>query len=111
MLREGVAAGSAHIMLSVRPNGSLEFMTRSSSGGQTTFLATTTQPAPTWLRLTRSGSTVTAFVSADGTTWNQVNIPRTIGLSSTALAGLVVCANSSALNTATFDSVTVSGPT
>jgi VCBS repeat-containing protein len=110
MLRESAAPNAAHVMLSVRPNGSLEYMTRSSTGGQTTFLGTATQPAPTWLRLSRSGSTVTAFVSANGSSWNQVGIPRTIGFSSTAMAGLIVCAASSALNTAAFENVTLSTP-
>jgi hypothetical protein len=108
MLRASTAAGAAHVVLSIRPNGSLEFMRRSSNGGQTTFLATgpTTYTPPTWLRLSRSGSTVTAWVSATGATGSWVQVGPAISFSSGTLAGLIVCASSSALNTATFDSFT-----
>jgi hypothetical protein len=107
MLRESLSPNSANVVLNVRPNGALEFMTRSAAGNTTTFLGTATQSPPTWLKLARSGSTVTAFVSANGSTWTTIgSTPFTIG--SNALTGLIVCANSSSLNTSTFDNVTVS---
>src|SRR5205807_1864961 len=64
--------GSAHVILDVRPNGSIEFMTRSSNGGSTSYLAGATQAAPVWLKLTRVGDTVTGFVSTNGSSWMQV---------------------------------------
>src|ERR1051325_9710957 len=56
MLRGSLAAGSAHVILDLRPNGSIEFMTRSANGGVTTWLASVTQPAPAWLKLSRTGN-------------------------------------------------------
>jgi ABC-type transport system involved in multi-copper enzyme maturation permease subunit/regulation of enolase protein 1 (concanavalin A-like superfamily) len=44
--------------------------------------------APRWLRLTRSGDTITGYDSADGTHWTQVGTARLAGLSSTVQAGL-----------------------
>ncbi|MFF5287190.1 hypothetical protein [Streptomyces sp. NPDC013171] len=44
--------------------------------------------APRWLRLTRSGDTVTGHESADGEHWTKVGTARLPGLSGTAQVGL-----------------------
>ena len=44
--------------------------------------------APRWLRLTRSGDTITGYDSADGTHWTQVGRVRLAGLPGTVQAGL-----------------------
>lgn len=46
--------------------------------------------APRWLRLTRSGDTVTGAESADGIAWTTVGTARLPGLPATAQAGLFV---------------------
>jgi ABC-type transport system involved in multi-copper enzyme maturation permease subunit len=43
---------------------------------------------PRWLRLTRSGDTITGYDSADGTHWTQVGTARLTGLPSTVQAGM-----------------------
>ncbi|GAA4255904.1 hypothetical protein GCM10022255_066600 [Dactylosporangium darangshiense] len=49
------------------------------------------QPAAArWLRLTRSGDTVTGEASADGTTWSEIDTVRVPGLAGTVEAGLFV---------------------
>ncbi len=106
MLRAGTAAGDAHIVLDLLPNGSVEFMKRSAAGAITSYLAGGTQAAPCWLRLARVGSTVTASISADGTTWRTVG-STTVGFGS-AYVGLAVTSHDTTLrNTSTFDNVTV----
>ena len=105
MMRETTAAGSAHVLLDVRPGGAVEFMQRSSTGGATTFLAGATQSMPTWLKLARSGSTVTASVSADGTNWTTVG-STPVTMASSLVVGLAVCSHTtSATTTGTFDNV------
>ena len=109
MIRESSAPNAAHVILDVRPTGDLEFMTRPTDGAATTFLATGSQPQtpPTWLRLTRSGTTVTAF-AGDGTTWTPIGTSTTLNIAAGALVGLVVCSvQANTLNTSTFDNVTV----
>jgi Gylcosyl hydrolase family 115 C-terminal domain len=96
------------VILDVRPDGSVEFMKRASTNGSTTFLASASQPFPTWLKLARSGNTVTGSVSANGSTWTTVGT-TTVSMSTSATIGLAVTShNTSALNTSTFDNVTVS---
>jgi hypothetical protein len=46
--------------------------------------------AVTWLRLTRSGETVTGYSSTDGTEWTKVGSARLTGLTSTVQSGLFV---------------------
>jgi ABC-type transport system involved in multi-copper enzyme maturation permease subunit len=44
--------------------------------------------APRWLRLTRSGDTLTGYTSTDGTHWTEVGTAHLAGLPSTVQAGL-----------------------
>ncbi|MDX6254173.1 MAG: hypothetical protein QOJ11_507 [Frankiales bacterium] len=46
--------------------------------------------SPRWLRLTRSGSTLTGYESSDGVTWTKVGTVRLSGLSSTVQVGMFV---------------------
>jgi ABC-2 family transporter protein len=43
---------------------------------------------PAWLRLTRSGDTITAYESADGTRWTRIGTAHLAGLPATVQAGL-----------------------
>jgi ABC-type transport system involved in multi-copper enzyme maturation permease subunit len=43
---------------------------------------------PRWLRLTRSGDTITGYDSADGTHWTQVGTVQLTGLASTVQVGM-----------------------
>jgi len=60
------------------------------------------------VRLTRVGNILTAFVSANGTTWTQVGSPVTITMAPAILGGLAMTSHADpALGAATFDSVSV----
>lgn len=75
--------------------------------------------SPRWLRLTRSGDTLTGYESSDGMQWTRVGTARLIGLPTTAQVGLFVtspcnlstdddaCRLTQA--TATFDHVSLTG--
>jgi len=108
MLRESLASNSRQVLLNVRPNGGVELLSRSAAGGSTVSLASgVTQAMPAWLRLARDGTTVTASVSADGTTWRTVGTV-TVSMGSSAHVGLAVNShNTGTRNTATFDNVSV----
>jgi regulation of enolase protein 1 (concanavalin A-like superfamily) len=107
MLREQLSAGSAHVILDVRPGGGVEFMARSATGGSTSYLGGATQSPPAWLRLARSGTTVTASVSSNGSAWTTVGT-TTVSMASTVYVGLAVCSHTTgALATGSFDNVSV----
>ena len=55
----------------------------------------------------RNGSTVTGYVSSNGSSWTAVG-STSFNVGSGVLAGMVVCAvNTSTLNTSTFDTAAV----
>jgi regulation of enolase protein 1 (concanavalin A-like superfamily) len=106
MIKQSTATGSPYALLAVTPGNGIAFQSgfnASVSRGSYSF-------PNGWLKLTRTGSTITAYSSADGTTWTQVGT-TTISLTDPVTIGLFNCAhNGSALNTATFDNVTVTSP-
>jgi hypothetical protein len=107
MFRDTTAADSAHVVLGVRPNGSIEFMSRGAAGEVTAYLGGGTQPVPAWLRLTRSGNVFTGESSVDGVAWTVVGSTGLV-LAVDASAGLVVSSHTVAqLAQATFDHVAV----
>jgi hypothetical protein len=111
MLRQSTAANSPHVILDVKPGGGIEFMTRATAGATTTFIAGGTQAPPAWLKLARSGSTVTASISSNGTSWTVVGSTQ-VSIPSSALVGIIVTSHDTTkLNTSTFDSVAVNGTT
>lgn len=107
MIRETTGGNASHALLNLRPNGTLELLARNGSGASTSFLGTTTQAAPVWVKLSRNGDTITAAMSRDGSAWTTVGT-ATVRMGANVLVGLAVCSVApGTLNTATFDSVTV----
>jgi glucose/arabinose dehydrogenase/regulation of enolase protein 1 (concanavalin A-like superfamily) len=101
MIKQSVTAGAPYAALLVSPGHGIHLQSKfntdvdGGAGG-----------VRTWLKLTRIGDVVTAYRSADGVTWTQVG---TATLAGPATVGLFVTShNGSALNTSTFDQVTVS---
>jgi hypothetical protein len=82
-------------------------MTRTTDGGSTTFLAGGTQAFPAWLKLVRSGATISAYSSADGSTWTSIGSTAT-SISASTSAGLVVTSHTTGVtDTSSFDNVSV----
>jgi regulation of enolase protein 1 (concanavalin A-like superfamily) len=104
MLRDSLSSTAANVLLDMRPTGDFEFMARAADGGSESFLGGMRLAAPAWVRLDRTGSTVTASVSADGAAWTTIGSVSFTPPST--LAGLIVCSHTmSALSSATFDNV------
>jgi glucose/arabinose dehydrogenase/regulation of enolase protein 1 (concanavalin A-like superfamily) len=102
MFKQSTTAGSPYILITITPGTSsfkVQYNFNGSIGGGTyTF-------PNAWMKLTRVGTTFTAYVSADGVTWTQV-VSKSLNMSTIATAGLFECShNASALGTATFDNV------
>jgi regulation of enolase protein 1 (concanavalin A-like superfamily) len=109
MIRNDSTAGSVNALVALTPSYGFVFQTRGSAGGSTTQGGTAfSNAAPNnWVRLTKCGTLITAYVSANGTSWAQIGT-ATITMSSSVNVGLVVSsASSSTLGTATFSNVSV----
>jgi len=103
MIRESRDADAAHVLLDVKPDGGIEFMTRGKSGQSTIFIAAAVMPRPLWLKLQREGGVVSGSVSPDGSTWTTVGRTR-FATTVAPLVGLAVTSHEiSSLNTAPFE--------
>jgi len=119
MIRTSLALSATNAMMELTPQNGIFLQYRSAAGGTTRcdsycgFGAVGSYPviaAPYWVALTRSGDSVTGYVSPDGQNFSKVytiNFPSgTLG--STLYYGLAVTShNNSTANTARFDNVTV----
>lgn len=109
MIRETTAAGSARAMMVVTPGNGFAFQYRAATGGASASVSgPALNPAPNnWVRLTRSGTLISAYVSADGNTWTQVGT-AVVSMASSVSAGLAVTSHDNTqTSTATFDNLTV----
>jgi hypothetical protein len=112
----GAGPQAAHVILDVRPSGDIEFMSRPATGEPTIFIAGATNGVPVWLKLVRYHSTITGYISDDGSTWTMVgSVENMLGATETyhdtVLAGLAVTSRDpNVLNTSIFDHVDVVAP-
>jgi regulation of enolase protein 1 (concanavalin A-like superfamily) len=97
-------------MMLVSYSKGLAFQRRTVAGGTSTSTAGVFAGAPYWVRLDRTGDTISAYQSADGTNWVLVG-EDVIPMGSTLYAGLAVSSHTtSSTATATFENVSVAKP-
>jgi len=105
-----VGGGDPDVILDVKPDGGIEFMSRPSPGANTEFIAGGFMPRPAWLKLTKIGNQYTAAVSSDGASWQFIGTTM-VDLSPTGMAtsvGLAVTSHDpNLMNVAMFDNVSV----
>ncbi len=87
IIKNGTSPGSAYAAMMVTTDHGARM--QDNYTGDTAGQPGAVSPAsPRWLRLTRSGDTITGYDSADGTHWTQVGAVHLAGLPSTVQAGL-----------------------
>lgn len=91
MIRQSMSSNSAHVMLSAKPSGALEFIRRTSAGASAATVSIAASNGP-WLRLTRAGSNFTAARSDDGTTWTDL-ATTSVSMSGTVYLGLATASH------------------
>lgn len=110
MIRDSITAGSAHAMLVGTTGNGLALQNRSIANGLSQHQALGPYAYGVWLRLVRTGSTITAYRSENGTTWTQVGTSVSPTMADPVYVGLAVTShNNGALSTATFDNLQGSG--
>ncbi len=108
MIRESLDANARHAMMIMKPTGYASFQRRTTQGGATASQTSGALGVPYWVKLTRSNSSLSAYISADGSIWRQLGSTITISMASSVYVGLVVTSHdNSLLNTATFDNVKI----
>src|SRR5207244_1765054 len=89
MIRETLTAGAMHASMVLSAGGATACQRRTSTGGSSSSTAGPAATAPRWIRVTRSGSTFTGFVSSDGSSWTQVGT-ASISMVADVFIGLAV---------------------
>lgn len=89
MIRESLTPNSAHASVFVTPANGVAFQYRGATGGASGNVNTTGLAAPYWVKIVRSGSTFTAYRSANGWSWTTIG-SQSIPMGSVAYIGLAV---------------------
>ena len=110
MIRETLSASSPQAMTVISSGAGAAFQRRASAGGITSHTAGPNVTAPYWVRMTRTNSTFSSYVSADGNSWTLVGT-QTMSMGTNAFVGLCSTAHTTtnALNNALLDNITVNG--
>lgn len=69
MMRETLDPGSEHAMMIVTPGNGAALQYHTTTGGISEYSGSSAGVARLWVRLSRSGSTFTAYRSTDGNAW------------------------------------------
>jgi len=105
MIRSSLSSSSANAFMLVSAAKGLSFQSRATSGAAAAAIAGALTGAPEWVRLVRSGNTITGYSSGNGSSWTRVG-SATIALGTTVYVGLAVTSHDNArVTTASIDSV------
>jgi len=103
MIRSTLDPGSVHAFALVSAASGVSFIRRTATNGTSVSTTTSGIAPPRWIRLDRSGSTLTAYQSSNGTTWTPMGTV-TLALPQSVFVGFAVAShNNTTLTTATFD--------
>ncbi len=107
-IRSSLSPTAANAFLADQEGGPVFANSRTTDGGNGTNLTVQSAALPNWLQLQRSGDTITALTSTDGTNFTVIATTTLPNLPNHALVGMVVASNNpSQISTGTFDKVTV----
>jgi ABC-type transport system involved in multi-copper enzyme maturation permease subunit len=108
IIKDGTGQGSAYAAMLVTGGHGVRMQynyTHDAAGPQGAVSA----ESPRWLRLTRSGDTLTGEASADGTHWSRVGAATLPGLPRTVQAGLFVASPPQTVTRQSFGSFSSTG--
>ncbi len=109
MIRESLAANSREIFMGLTGGGAYRWTTRLTTGGSTNVTSSNSGTVPnTWVRINRTGSTITVFRSNNGTSWVNVGNSSSTSFGTNCFIGLAVGSGSNTtLNTSQFSNISV----
>jgi hypothetical protein len=108
MVRESLTSGSKYALMGLSPGGPMRWQRRSSTGsGTMSSKYGNASPPNVWVRVVRTGNTLSGYKSVDGINWTLVNSAN-IAMASNIYIGLAEASGSaSTLATSLFTNVMV----
>jgi len=113
MIRQDLIAGSIEASSLYKPTSTYYayFLRRTAANGSTSSTSGTAAVFPYWVKLVRSSNTLSAYMSANGTSWTALGYGTTVTMTDPIYVGLAVTSGStSAAKTVTFDNVSITQP-
>jgi RHS repeat-associated protein len=110
MIRETLSPSSTHAYIfEQQPAGIIYYFEyRPTTGGSTVQPSEFYGSSPYWVKVTRSGSVFSGYLSFDGVNWVQVGSSQTINMATNVYFGLAVTNDTTnSLATGTFDHVSI----
>ena len=105
MIRGSLSANSPFALMLVSAARGTALQYRTGAGAAAGSVAGPVAAAPYWVKIVRSGNTITGYTSSNGSAWTTVG-SVTIAMASTVQVGLAVTSHdNSKLATASFDNV------
>ena len=109
MIREDLTSNAPHAMAVVTAGNGMIFQSRATRGSLSTSIKGFPGTAPRWIRVVRSGSSLSGSHSVDGTTWTLMGT-TTVAMASRVYLGLALTSHNPSIRTAgTFSDVTAMG--
>ncbi len=90
MFRESLDPGSRHALMCLTIGNGAAFQRRPNTAGQSVHTQGPNVKPPYWLKLVRSGNTLTGFVSSDGINWGTAVGTDTVPMPADLFVGLAV---------------------
>lgn len=109
MIRESLNANASNAAMLLTPSNGFNFQYRNGTGAGSASAGNSPGAIPNWVRITRSGNTLTGFSSVNGTTWTQTGTV-TISMAANVYVGFFATShNDGVVTNATFTDVSVTG--
>jgi regulation of enolase protein 1 (concanavalin A-like superfamily) len=109
MFRPSLASGAAEALMAVTARNGVIFQHRAASGQWSDSDGIQSGGAPRWVRLVRTGDTITAYHGTDGSQWTKINA-ITLPLGASIYVGLAVTSHASGIaTTSTISNVSIKG--
>jgi hypothetical protein len=106
-MRTTTDAGAPQAFMLVSKSKGAAFQRRTVAGASSTSTSAGAVTAPRWLKLSRRGTRITAYISSTGTSWTTVG-SDTFSIGESLLVGLAVSSHDAGtLATGVFDSVSI----
>ncbi|MEI6674811.1 MAG: discoidin domain-containing protein [Verrucomicrobiota bacterium] len=106
MIRDSLAANAMQVFMGMTGSNSYVWARRTATGGNNSTNNSNTGTVPnTWVRLVRSGNTLTAYKSSNGTSWTSAG-KTTVTMAANCYIGLAVASGSNtSLNTSRLSNI------
>ena len=105
MIRDSLDSTASHALLAVTPSNGMAFQNRPSTGSISFHNNVGAYSFPVWIRLERSGTTITALQSIDGINWSNLGTTNPIMTGNDYIGVFITSHNNGALGEASFDNL------